>query len=346
MVDTFSLLGYPRHFVCSDNGSEFKNEILENLFNAMGIDKRYTTPYHPSANGAAERYVQSAKKILAKFLEGATEDWHHYIPSVQLMINNKIFTRLQTTPFSLMFARNINDFIEYRDDAGELKKKEYLPHDELLKRIDYMSQVVFPAIQDRTDLYTKRQKEKADSKNRQSIFPEGSYVMVRDREQYNSLSPVYKGPYRVVRQVQGGAYILRDVDETLMSRNYSPEELKLISQDEIIPKDELYEIEAIINHRGEPGNREYLVRWKNYSKDDDSWLTAEAFTDPESINIYWRKLGKSINQNDEVVKKKNNEAENNKKQKLPSDYAPNIPNEDYNKVKKALIEKQIIMKAP
>ncbi|KAG1639350.1 hypothetical protein G6F44_007915 [Rhizopus delemar] len=107
-----------------------------------------------------------------------------------------------------------------------------------------------------------------------------------------------------------------------MSRNYSPEELKLISQDEIIPKDELYEIEAIINHRGEPGNREYLVRWKNYSKDDDSWLTAEAFTDPESINIYWRKLGKSINQNDEVVKKKNNEAEKNKKQKLPSDYAP------------------------
>ncbi|EIE90539.1 hypothetical protein RO3G_15250 [Rhizopus delemar RA 99-880] len=346
MVDTFSLLGYPRHFVCSDNGSEFKNEILENLFNAMGIDKRYTTPYHPSANGAAERYVQSAKKILAKFLEGATEDWHHYIPSVQLMINNKISTRLQTTPFSLMFARNINDFIEYRDDAGELKKKEYMPHDELLKRIDYMSQVVFPAIQDRTDLYTKRQKEKADSKNRQSTFPEGSYVMVRDREQYNSLSPVYKGPYRVVRQVQGGAYILRDVDETLMSRNYSPEELKLISQDEIIPKDELYEIEAIINHRGEPGNREYLVRWKNYSKDDDSWLTAEAFTDPESINIYWRKMGKSINQNGEVVKKKNNEAEKNKKQKLPSDYAPNIPNEDYNKVKKALIEKQIIMKAP
>ncbi|KAG0804152.1 hypothetical protein G6F16_013465 [Rhizopus arrhizus] len=97
----------------------------------------------------------------------------------------------------------------------------------------YMSQVVFPAIQDRTDLYTKRQKEKADSKNRQSTFPEGSYVMVRDREQYNSLSPVYKGPYRIVRQVQGGAYILRDVDETLMSRNYSPEELKIISQDEV-----------------------------------------------------------------------------------------------------------------
>ena len=74
MVDTFSLLGYPRHFVCSDNGSEFKNGILENMFNAMGIDRRYTTPYHPPANGAAERYVQTVKKTLAKVLEGAIGD--------------------------------------------------------------------------------------------------------------------------------------------------------------------------------------------------------------------------------------------------------------------------------
>ena len=174
------------------------------------------------------------------------------------MINNKISTRLQSTPFSLMFARNMNNYIDYRDNAGNKLKKEYMPHDELLKRIYYMSQVVFPAIQDKTDIYIDRQKEKADSKNRQLSFPEGSYVMVRDREQTNSLSPAFKGPYRVVRQTQGGFYILCDIDETLMSRNYSPEELKLISQDDIIPN-ELYEIEAIIDHRGEPGNRGYLV---------------------------------------------------------------------------------------
>ncbi|CEI92443.1 hypothetical protein RMCBS344292_06701 [Rhizopus microsporus] len=106
-----------------------------------------------------------------------------------------------------------------------------------------------------------------------------------------------------------------------MSRNCSPEELKLISKDEIIPRDELYEIEAIIDHRGEPGNREYLVRWKNYSKDDDSWLTSDAFTDPESINNYWRRLDKSLNKKDEVVNKKGDD-EKKRKQKLPSDYKP------------------------
>ena len=65
----------------------------------------------------------------------------------------------------------------------------------LLKHIDYMSQVVFPAIQDKTDIYTDRQKEKADSKNRQLSFPEGSYAMVRDREQTTIISSSFKGPY-------------------------------------------------------------------------------------------------------------------------------------------------------
>lgn len=69
IVDTLSLLSYPRHFVCSDNSTEFKNEIPEN---------------HPSANGIAERFVQSTKKVLEKCLESTSEDWHHYIKSTSI----------------------------------------------------------------------------------------------------------------------------------------------------------------------------------------------------------------------------------------------------------------------
>ena len=87
--------------------------------------------------------------------------------------------------------------------------------------------------------------------------------MVRVRDRYNNLSPAYQGPYSVVRKTEGGTYVLKDEEGILMSRNYVPEELKLISQEEIIPEDELYVVEAIIDHRGEPGDREHLVRWKN-----------------------------------------------------------------------------------
>jgi hypothetical protein len=290
LIKIFSLMGYPRHFTISDNGTEFKNELINNMFKLMAIDKRYITAYHPASN-LSERFVQSTKKVLAKIMEGNGEDWHYYVPSVQLMLNNKISKRLNSTPFSLMFARKMNDFIRYDDNDGGSNEKSYMTHDELMKRIDYMSNIIFPAISERTKAYTNLQKGIADKKHRIINYPEGSYVMIRVRDRYNNLSPAYQGPYSVVRKTEGGSYVLKDEEGILMSRNYSPEELKLISQEEIVSEDELYVIEAIIDHRGEPGNREYLVRWKNYGKDDDSWIPPENFTDPEVINQYWRRLG-------------------------------------------------------
>ncbi|CEG82413.1 hypothetical protein RMATCC62417_16487 [Rhizopus microsporus] len=257
LIKIFSLVRYPRHFTISDNGTEFKNELINNMFKLMAIDKRYITAYHPASN-LSERLVQSTKKVLAKIMEGNGENWHYYVPAVQLMLNNKVSKRLNSTPFSLMFARSMNDVIRY-DDKDEAKEMSYMTHEELMNRIDYMSNIIFPAIAERTKAYTDIQKGITDKKHRVIDYPEGSYVMVRVRDRYNNLSPAYQEPYSAVRKTTGGSYVLKDEKDILMSRNYSPEELKLNSQEEIVSEDEVYVIEAIIDHKDEPGNREYLV---------------------------------------------------------------------------------------
>jgi hypothetical protein len=84
----------------------------------MSIEKRYSTQYHPQRNSLAERFVEVAKKTLAKLIDGALEDWHLLIPICMLLINNKISKRLESSPFSLMYARNMNEPINYYDKEG------------------------------------------------------------------------------------------------------------------------------------------------------------------------------------------------------------------------------------
>ena len=66
----------------------------------------------------------------------------------------------------------------------------------------------------------------------------------------------------------------------------------MVTDDDNIKTGEVYEIEGIINHRGNGKNIQYLVRWKGYSKDADSWLPADRFTHLPTIGDYRKRIGK------------------------------------------------------
>lgn len=314
LVQVFSDFGYPR-ILQSDNGTEFKNVTMKLLTESTGIDHRLISPYHPQANGSAERWVKTAKIAIAKSVQGTGQDWDFYVPSVQLFINNKVSKRLNTPPFSLMFARKMNGFEDYR--KKDPKKAVPLSYEELLERIDHMNQVVFPAIKDKTDKYVENMKKQFEKHNTiVDDFKEGSHVMAKVPTMTGSLNPVYDGPYTVIRKTRGGSYVLQDEMGLLMSRDYTPSELKPIDLHNINEdNEEVYEIEGIVDHRGRGNNREFKVRWKGYSKDEDSWLTPDKITHTSTIENYMKRMGlhpqnkfkKDSVKNKPLIHKHNNE---------------------------------------
>ena len=92
-VHVFSTFGYPR-VLQSDNGTEFKNALIKKLTEHSGIEHHLITPYHPHANGVAERWVQSTIQVIRKKIEGRHKDWDFYLPSTQLELNLKVSKRL------------------------------------------------------------------------------------------------------------------------------------------------------------------------------------------------------------------------------------------------------------
>ena len=48
----------------SDNGTEFKNKVFEQVAKELGLEyKLYTPPYHPASNGRIEGFHASLKSV-------------------------------------------------------------------------------------------------------------------------------------------------------------------------------------------------------------------------------------------------------------------------------------------
>lgn len=261
----------------------------------MGYDHRFITSLHASANGLSERFVQNIKRMLAKATNGIGNGWDMYLPSIQLAINNRISKRLNSILFSLMFARKMREphgFSTDKDEPDKINDKPPMLHEELMHRIDFMTDIVFPAIVQKTKAQVELEQAKFNNSHKLVDYAPGSHVMVRIPNKSGQLAPAYEGPYTAVRKNQGNSYILRNETGVLIPRVYTTTELKLISDDEVIEYDEdneikSYEVEAVLNHRGPPTKREYLVRWKNYSSDWDEWLKPDMFNDPNILRSYW-----------------------------------------------------------
>ncbi|KAG1121361.1 hypothetical protein G6F42_012503 [Rhizopus arrhizus] len=291
LVQVFSDFGYPSK-ISNDNGSENANIITQTLCETMNIDQRLITSYNAASNGSAERFVQSSKLAIAKAVEGAGHEWDLYVPGVQLALNNKVSKRLNTPPFNLMFARRMNAFVDYRE--SDKKMKSVMSYEELIKRIDHMNEIVFPAINDKTDKYVANMRDKFDEyKNVVKDYPSGTHVMVRIPTLKGSLMPSYEGPYTIIRKTKGGSYVLQNETGVLMDRDYAPRELKVVNKNNIEDDDEAFEIEDILEHKGSGKNTEYKIRWKGYSHEHDLWVTPDLITHESTIQKYWRRrLGK------------------------------------------------------
>jgi hypothetical protein len=292
---------FPR-IISSDNGLEFKNILQNKLNEALGIDRRYTTPYHPRGNGAAEASVKTALSTIRKMSQSNGRDWAHHLPMCQLSMNNAIKNRTMSSPFSLMYARRVNVPDDYANTKRFPLPKEMMTPKQLEDQIEKMETIVFPAIKERTNKILEERKKKFDNSKVIIDIPVGTHVMVRLQHRPNKLAPLYEGPYTVIRRNKGGSYELKDEQNELLHRNYVPSELKVVNIDESKIEDTYYEVDDIRSHRGNAGNREYLVKWKGYGERDNTWQKASDFTDANIVQKYWDKVEQLEAHNQRAIK--------------------------------------------
>ncbi|CAF0945245.1 unnamed protein product, partial [Brachionus calyciflorus] len=83
------------------------------------------------------------------------------------------------------------------------------------------------------------------------------------------LEPRFRGPYTVVRRTRKGNYILAKSEVVEMKQSYPLNKLKIVS-DTLIDNNEFYDIEKILKDRTRRGMKEYFVKWKGFSDEENS----------------------------------------------------------------------------
>ena len=112
IVSTFINQYLPVHmwsqYLLSDNGTEFKNQLMDKVLQQLGIEHIFSAPYHPQSNGKLEVFHKYLKPTLKKLCEKDPTNWDKYIK--QVLASYRVMSNLAMaeTPFFLIYGRDPN----------------------------------------------------------------------------------------------------------------------------------------------------------------------------------------------------------------------------------------------
>ena len=77
----FSMFRFPQKLM-SDQGTGFTSKVIAAMCSLLGIEKIWTTPYHPQSNGSAERVHQMLRQMIGKLDLEKYQKWPAHLGSV------------------------------------------------------------------------------------------------------------------------------------------------------------------------------------------------------------------------------------------------------------------------
>ena len=94
------------HFILSDNGTEFKNQLMDKVLQQLGIHHIFSAPYHPQSNGKLEVFYKYCKPPLKKLCKKDLENWEKYINQVLAIYCVTPHHITTETPFFPVYGRD------------------------------------------------------------------------------------------------------------------------------------------------------------------------------------------------------------------------------------------------
>lgn len=202
LLEVFSRVGFPKE-ILSDNGTQFRSNLMGELCRLVSVKQLFTTPYNPRCNGLCERMNGVLKGMLKKMCHEKPKDWDRYLPAVLFAYREVPQASTGFSPFELLYGRTVRGpmqalkelWTETDDTDGEVRNTyQYIL--ELRTRLEETCKIARDSLKEAQGRY----KHHYDKKTKDRRFVEGQQVLILLPTKRNKLLLQWKGPY-VVKEV-------------------------------------------------------------------------------------------------------------------------------------------------
>ena len=107
----------------TDNGSQFAVTFFKHVCRILGIQKVFTTEYHPQANSQAERFNRTIIAAIRNYVSDSQRDWDEWLEPLTYAYNMQVHRSTGTTPFDLVLSRHPPPLLVQEDML------EHVPHE-------------------------------------------------------------------------------------------------------------------------------------------------------------------------------------------------------------------------
>ena len=279
----------PREIV-TDRGTLFTSTFWQTLLSKLGAKSKLSTSFHPQTDGQTERTNQTLEQYLRIFSNYPQDNWVELLPMAQFAYNSSRSSTTGRTPFYANYGyeptayregtpgeRNLNGSHGINEKATQKVEELRSLHDKLREKI------------------AQGNEKMAQQANRKRI--EGPILKGGDRVYLltknlptlrlsKKLDAIRIGPFEVKKRIKEVNYELR-LPRNMRIRPVfhisllepAPADAPLETDIEMEPNQTDYEVEQLLDVRKFGNQWRYLVKWKNYPSEENSWEPIKCLKD-------------------------------------------------------------------
>jgi len=208
--------------ILTDNGTHFTAQVMNNLFQKIGVTHLYSTVYHPQTNGQIERFNATMDGKIAALSNERRTNWDEMLQFVTFNYNTSIHATTKQTPFEMMHGRQAT--LPFDQQEALISFTQDSEHGQKIK--NYLAKLTEEA---RKNILKSQQQYKTryDLHRQELILKINDLVLVKTRNMRNKFDIRYEGPFKIIKQLGSKTFIVQHVKKLTLTRQ--------VTMDAIVP---------------------------------------------------------------------------------------------------------------